>query len=237
MVNKLKNQAPDNKKSNVTLEKNADVNLWIAGIISFLVGALFFGGVVFAWQKSKLEKIEASKNKKIQNLEEQISLLQTQINNLEKEPDQDQDNSGSGQIPSSWKTYRNEEYGYELKYPSDWTYRNEEYKYGLDDGLTVVFSSSNEGGGMTINHPIPEIGYEASILESEERVSVSGSEKKLTEKVFRAKSDTEFNDLILVQWNMDNWENSGEIKLGFQSNEDPRLKELDRILKSFRFIE
>jgi len=58
---------------------------------------------------------------------------------------------GSNLDTSMWKTYRNEKYGFEVKYPSDWQYKDFG-STGLNKITTIGFSSSfsemSEGGGI-----------------------------------------------------------------------------------------
>lgn len=45
---------------------------------------------------------------------------------------------------STWKTYRNEQYGFEVKYPANWTHRMDENSVFIDDG------NYHEGTGFAI---------------------------------------------------------------------------------------
>jgi len=80
-------------------------NLWLVTTIVLAV-ALIAGGIVFAWQKSVNGKVK-------NDLQGQINILQNQIQQLTKTTPTD--------VTADWKTYTDTKYGFEIKYPNDWT--------------------------------------------------------------------------------------------------------------------
>jgi hypothetical protein len=51
---------------------------------------------------------------------------------------------------SDWQTYRNEEYGFEFRYPADWSYRVESREYGQ----TIYLGNPPHPGGSEYGGPI-----------------------------------------------------------------------------------
>ena len=147
--------------------------------------------------------------------------------------------SGSSLISSSdgnWLTYRNEEHGFEFKYPVDWKTKISQ-KYG---GMETEFTDKMGKTILLLHLPIPEIGYEAWALKNERRISIPNSQKYLTRFDYQPSADADptFTGFVLVNWSMDNWKNSGQLSVPEVSNEnDYRLKLLDEILATFRFTE
>lgn len=101
-------------------------------LISVLVFVILTGGGFWVLKNQK----ESGGDKVLQNE------IITQDNN------QDQIESNMEQIDTSnWKTYRNEEYGFEIRYPEDLIVKDE----GISTGGGVSFSKENHGLDLVIN--------------------------------------------------------------------------------------
>jgi len=134
-----------------------------------------------------------------------------------------------------WKIYKNIQYGYQINYPKTWSYK-EEVPQPQNFGIKVSFSDSENKHILTIQNPIPETGYEAWEVEKTEKIKIQNSEKYFTKKILESTQE-DLNNLILVTWNEDNWQNSGQITLGYKENTDPNIKILGQMLSSFKFIQ
>ncbi|MFH0819872.1 MAG: hypothetical protein V1892_02460 [bacterium] len=119
-------------------------NIWLIAV-AIIFTALITGSGVYWWQNFLLEeaKNEINKNRQeLQQLNQQITDLQTQINQLKLEEVDE---------TSTWQTYRNEDYGFEFRYPK--IYKKYEiqqtqelgiYKITQSDGLRINKQSSVE---------------------------------------------------------------------------------------------
>jgi len=137
-----------------------------------------------------------------------------------------------------WETYKNEEYGYEIKYPGEWEYR-EEISQPQNFGLKIYFSDAEGKHVLTIQNPIPEIGYESWVIKETEQIKIQNSKKYLTKMILEPNPEIEeeFNNLIVVIWNKEDWERSGQITLSYKDEKDPNIKILNQMLSTFRFLE
>lgn len=79
------------------------------------IGMLLIGGAVFVWQKQI--KQEVSQN----NTRQEDAVTITSVTNVDI---------------SDWKTYKNEQYGYQIQYPAEWVLKNKK--------LSEVFLNSRE---------------------------------------------------------------------------------------------
>lgn len=106
------NSSNTSERFNQPNEKK-QIPTWLGILIIVLVSILLFGGV-FAWQYYA----------KISNSQFQIS-----NENQNAQPAQSPSGNASGENPNSetagWKTYTNTQYGYEIKYPSDWIFNDD----------------------------------------------------------------------------------------------------------------
>jgi len=92
-------------------------NLWVI-VAAVVITALVVGGVVYAWQTLNLKSTE-------QSFQQQITLLQNQINQLQQaQPSQNIPNNTEPTPPvannSNLVVYQNQQYGFEFQYPKDW---------------------------------------------------------------------------------------------------------------------
>jgi len=106
-------------------------NIWVT-VIAVIVTALIVGGSVYAWQKSTIKNTE-------QSLEQQISVLQNQIQQLQQvqtsqaqqnrqpatsqknEPIIEKNQNVDKKVSKSQTiVYENQKYGFKVEYNSDW---------------------------------------------------------------------------------------------------------------------
>jgi len=140
---------------------------------------------------------------------------------------------------AGWQTYRDEKYGFEIKYPKNWNYQ-EEIPQPQNFGVRVNFSDFQGKHILTIQNPIPEIGYEPWTIIETKQIKIQNSGKYLTKKILKPKEqfkDENFNNLVLVYWNLDDWNKSGQISLPFLEDSDPNIKVFNQMLSTFKFIE
>ncbi len=137
-------------------------NIWIV-IVSVIVTALVIGGGVYAWQRSNLKNTE-------QGLQEQISMLQGQISQLQQvqtnqnqqtdQPVVKQDNQSATQEKptpepvdeyAGWKTLVNSTGGYSFNYPAEW--KAAVNQYNNSNSLFGPSANSDSGlGGTEVNN-------------------------------------------------------------------------------------
>lgn len=111
-------------------EFNKPKNAWLSAGVSAIITAALVGGGVFWWQNEVAEKTKQENMARQQELENQIQSLQRQIAETKKtEPDSDKILGNE-----NWNTYRNEEYGFQLKLPPEW----EEYSVKIEKGDDTV---------------------------------------------------------------------------------------------------
>lgn len=133
---------------------------------------------------------------------------------------------------ADWKTYKNDAYGYQIDYPASWSYK-ESVPQPQNFGVLIDFSDLDGKHILSIQNPLPEIGYEAWKITSIDKIKIQKSEKYLTKKVLEDITGG-LDNLILVTWSEDEWEKSGQITLGYKDKNDPNIKILDQMLASFK---
>jgi len=156
-------------------------------------------------------------------------------------PDLSSENSSEREVSmKDWKTYRSEKLGIVFKYPGSWI-----VKENINNSTKSVYLKNASGSiGVTVNLPLREIGYEFWKTDKEEEVfldqvvatkrfMVSTKEKQILYGL-----DKIPDNLIIVQWNFDDYINSGEIVLNYsyQGYSNAELI-FDQILKSFKFLD
>ena len=201
-------------------DKNKKIVLWtIVAVLGIIMGLFWINGTMNSLSKlgsqvgeMKLPDIEMSQTEALDNL-------------------------ANANETASWKTYTNEEYGFEIKYPTDWSY--EEASQSLATGKTTRFINPEGIYVIEINNPIREIGYESHKLIKTDQIKIKDSDKYFIVKTFEPIISGAFNSLIIATWDIDNWENSGEIILTYppRNNIDPNIEIFNQILSTFKFIQ
>jgi hypothetical protein len=151
---------------------------------------------------------------------------------------------------ANWKTYRNEEYGYSIKYPSGWKIeigKNQSYPIYADKIITFV----DQNGKSTFNivHPFSKSGFDFSGVIKSEEILIPGSNEYLTKEIMapatllkRTESEKEnpqlaTYDMVYAFWWLYNPEKSGMISFVYEDENDPNLEIFDQMLSTFRFLE
>ncbi len=107
-------------KKSVQIPKNI-----LVIVLTTIVMALIFGGGVYVWQNSKIEKIKYEDAKTIEGLQEQVQKLQDQIDKLmpggvSTLPGDAEGPGDTEDETANWKTYINKKYRFEVRHPLDW---------------------------------------------------------------------------------------------------------------------
>ena len=201
----------------------------VIGIIAIMAG----GGLYFReTQKQKsLFEVGLQKEKEAEALKKKImeknkqtfdEVMLKPISGAEKTPVSKIDTSaGSTTLTASWKTYRNEKYGFEVKYPSNWNIQEDYSIVRLvkeQDRIEILKSSG----------PPPEtMGME---LIAEKKITVDG--KNYNRELFKGiNKDSYYLRVFMPDKSIfyHSW--------GFQrSNFEEFSSVFDQILSTFKFI-
>jgi len=124
-------------------------NIWKI-IISVIITALVIGGGVYAWQRFNLKSAEQNLQQQIENLQSQLNQFQQGQVNLNQQENINSQGSERSQgeqvngLTADWKIYKNETYGFEFKYPNDWSYNGEESIIVGPNDIPLRVSVENE---------------------------------------------------------------------------------------------
>ncbi|PIZ71384.1 MAG: hypothetical protein COY09_00825 [Candidatus Portnoybacteria bacterium CG_4_10_14_0_2_um_filter_39_11] len=145
-------------------------NLWLIATIVLAV-VLVVGSIVFAWQKSASNKVKS-------DLQSQINTLRNQVQQLTKIIPADE--------TADWKTYTNEQFNFEMKYPKEWSF--------------VEYPTINAVGfGNQDNPPCPEgVGECSSPMDIQ--ISMTNIQEAI-KSVGRQLSDTTTENVIINNQN------------------------------------
>lgn len=131
---------------------------------------------------------------------------------------------------SDWKTYRNEEYGFEVKYPSNWELiiLNTKFDKSGDD---LFFFAKDDKNNFAV---FPKGGFGHGIQEP----------KKITNENFRGKTaemswyDYQFPLYTHITGNLPRgWGSENLIDIKISSDDQSLINDLGAVYDSFRFIE
>lgn len=198
---------------NIEQQLTSSLKLIMTVVLIVLVGALFGATGYFLGSENIKKQMPGVYYNESQN--EQIS---EDSNNEEKPID-------LADEMADWQTYKNEEYGFEIKYPEEWIFEISSENVGKK----IVFSS-----GIIINVPDPEVGYEAwSVASTEKNGFIT---KRILEPV---KGSENLGGLIVAHWNKggDYFENTGRLMLEYEKKNDKRIAIFNQMLSTLKFIE
>jgi hypothetical protein len=132
---------------------------------------------------------------------------------------------------TDWKTYKNEKYGFEFKYPADWKI--------IPDS---VFEKGNDLGFykgdvrvMGVENPIREIGYHGLDLLRTEQIKIINNDFPLVKTLYVDDEDKMYR-YIHISWAPSDWSMSGELWFTFRDGDMQREKEINQIISSLFFI-
>jgi len=127
---------------------------------------------------------------------------------------------------ADWQTYRNEEYGFEVKYPAEWTAPTANSYRFYEKTEEVLFVNEGCGG-----HGLPHSeGY--SLINSTESIMLDG---KPAEKVIFRDRD---NSVLYMSWQIgDPKESSACLELVAHPSNVNQVEILEKVFSTFKFIE
>jgi len=200
-------------------------------LITILIADLIASGY-FAYQWWQVRKELKGAATQIEKLLNQINIQINKIKELEKEIKELKKTDET----ANWKTYRNEEYGFEVKYPEKWTYKEDSYSLNSSKKINRI-TFGNFPNMFTIEIcPIP---YETSLKllvpgifhEALPREIVVNNVKG----AYREGGDPG-EDIISI-WLPDPNNDDRSYILTFEQSKDQNYQEIfDQILSTFKFI-
>ena len=182
-----------------------------------LVLAVVILGVVFGLEKREVKAPVVKNNEKIKESAEITSTTKTTTSTKETE--------NSEIDTSNWKTYRNEEFGFEVRYPKQWNI-NESAPAFPDSNAIGIFIKNSENSGFYI-FPKGEFDY---------GLGIEGVDFKLTKSTINNENVIirSYKESTRINFSGTNMKN---FRIELVYSEDKNLENiLNEILKTFKFI-
>ena len=150
-------------------------------ISAVIMGAVLAGAGVYFWQNSGPNNQQAIDNLNAENMElqEQISILQTELDQLKNQP---QDET------ADWETYRNEEHGFEIQHPSE--------ARVIENSSSQIIGLVDETGGYN-----PSTGYaiKVEILNNTEDLTLEDWITANIKTTIQSQKEIEINKITAIQ--------------------------------------
>ena len=260
------NQTENNSVSNFSNSNNGNNNnqsqnnqkpflIWTVSILAVLILA---GGGYYFWQNgnqgTNQQKVVVRQKEMAQkNGQKNNQNSKQEINQQGKKIGQNNNNSKAVDPTANWKTYRNEKYGFEMKYPKGWVAHNEKISHPGAEGVPPLieytsFSSPNKKyylifGVKRLRENIgicPRMSTGGGKMIKAGTIKIGGSKVNVDELVFKGKIKGVFygasfrihNDLIGYA-EFDTFDNKDYGRINIDRAE---IGIANRILSSFRFI-
>jgi len=191
------------EKNRIFLEKLRNLPENKKKIILWIIVAILATALGFFWIMGVIDNLQ-----KISNNVSQIKLpeIQTPITGIPSA--QTQNNQ-----TSEWKTYKNDRYSFEIKYPSDWNFR--EYDSGVAFSPQNKLNENTTGNG-SINIGFYKRGSNYCKIPFEDYVKIAGpSEIQNYESLNTIKGGLNDNGMEMyeITWNYNDFQGNGKISL------------------------
>ncbi|MFH1565177.1 MAG: hypothetical protein ABIC82_05025 [bacterium] len=194
----------------------------------FLIPALAVALVVSGCGKKETSSLVVNNNANVGLVNENTNANLNQNTNSNVDENQgagavEDGQSGEEIDTSDWLVYRNEEYGFEVKYPGEWAVEEKNSSYN-NDGVIGVFINLNQLEGFYI-FPRGEFDYGLGNKIGSANLIIDGRD---------AIRDI-YNNLYLIKFTDKNIYKDFRIELHYK--DEKNLEKLNMILSTFKFIQ
>lgn len=208
--------------------------LFLVVAMSVLLTTVLAGSAVYFWQKSANEKTINNLEQKIKSLEEQISAIKNTEAVPQLTPSPLLPQTSTIDPVANWKTYTNEKFSWEFKYPAAWKVK-----------IASATGAPNYGN-FILDEQTPEYGYLFEIATSVSKSNESPCMTFLDPKNEFKKTNVEINNINWIRYEdrsnvfFKAFNPEGNYCVRFYINPGAQNKELDifgLILSTFKFID
>ncbi len=130
---------------------------------------------------------------------------------------------------STWKIYRNEQYGFEVRYPSEW----EEDEFSLPGHFEITKKGSRRDVTLTVRTPLSAAGSAFINTNFDKNISISNGIPARYKKTVTKLDDNTTLSTIVVQYT---YLEGGVIIFKYVGSEDIYSSLFDQIISTFKFI-